>query len=241
MIGRYALQARQEQPLHKERFTARYLDPVDRLAEVVYGVLVVLTFTLAYRGIEARYGAPEGVMTAVQRMLLAAIGCTIAWGLIDSVMYILTSMFERSQRQRLLVEIQRAPDEPAALVLVGDELEDTLGGALTDEQRAQLSVTIYQRLRDVQPKRVGVTRDDVFGAIAIFIYAVVATLPVAIPYLFIDDPYRAIRLSNLIAIVMLFAVGATWARYTNARPLRMGLLLAAIGLVIVLIAIPLGG
>src|SRR4051794_6409094 len=67
MIGRCALQARQEQPLHKERFTARYLDPVDRLAEVVYGVLVVLTFTLAYRGIEARYGAPEGVMTAVQR------------------------------------------------------------------------------------------------------------------------------------------------------------------------------
>ena len=40
---------------------------------------------------------------------------------------------------------------------------------------------------------------------------------------------------------MLFVVGATWARYTNARPLRMGLLLAGIGLAMVLIAIPLGG
>jgi hypothetical protein len=235
------MQARQEQPLHKERFTARYLDPVDRLAEVVYGVLIVLTFTLAYRGIESRYGAPEGVATAVQRMLLAAIGCTIAWGLIDGVMYILTSVFERSQRQRLLVDIQRAPDERTAVTMVGETLEDTLGEVLTDEQRAQLSVAIYQRFRDVRPKRIGVTRDDVLGAMAVFIYAVVATLPVAIPYLFIDDPFRAIRLSNLIAIVMLFVVGVAWARYTNARPLRMGLMLAGIGLAMVLIAIPLGG
>jgi VIT1/CCC1 family predicted Fe2+/Mn2+ transporter len=235
------MQALQDQLPERKRFTARYLDPVDRLAELVYGVLIVLTFTLAYRGIESRYGAPEGVATAVQRMLLAAIGCTIAWGLIDSVMYILTSMFERSERQRLLVDIQRAPDERAAVALVGDELDESFGGVLTDEQRAQLSAALYQRLKDERPKRISITRDDVFGAIAVFIYAVVATLPVAIPYLFIDDPFRAIRLSNLIAIVMLFVVGAAWARYTNARPLRMGLLLAGIGLAMVLIAIPLGG
>jgi len=235
------MQARQNQPLHRQRITARYLDPVDRLAEVVYGVLIVLTFTLAYRGIEFRYSSGAGISTAVQRMLLAAIGCTIAWGLIDGVMYVLTSMFERSERQRLLVELQLAPHERAALELVGDHLDDTLGEVLTDEQRAQLSVAIYQRFRDSRPKRIGVTRDDIFGAIAVFLLAVVATLPVAIPYLFIDDPFWAIRLSNLIAIVMLFVVGAAWSRYTNARPLRMGLLLAGIGLAVVLVAIPLGG
>jgi len=68
------MQVPQEQSLHKQRFTARYLDPVDRLAEVVYGVLIVLTFTLAFRGIESRYSPVEGVATAVHRMLLAAIG-----------------------------------------------------------------------------------------------------------------------------------------------------------------------
>src|SRR4051812_16016432 len=180
MIGRCVMQASKDQPLHRQRFTARYLDPVDRLAEIVYGVLVVLTFTLAYRGIEFRYGSSESMSTAVQRMLLAAIGCTVAWGLIDSVMYILTSMFERSERQRLLVDIQRAPDERAALALIGDELGEAVGGVLTDEQRAQLSASIYQRLKDDRPKRIGVTRDDVFGAVAVFLLAVVATLPVAI-------------------------------------------------------------
>ena len=235
------MQVPQEQPLHKQRFTARYLDPVDRLAEVVYGVLIVLTFTLAFRGIESRYSPVEGVATAVHRMLLAAIGCTIAWGFIDSVMYILTSMFERSERQRLLVEIQHAPHERAALAMVGDELDDTLGDVLTDEQRAQISVAIYNRLKDTRPKRIHIVRDDVFGAIAVFFLAVVATLPVAIPFLFVDDPFQAIRLSNLLAIIMLFVVGTAWARYTNARPIQMGLVLAGIGLALVLIAIPLGG
>jgi nicotinamide riboside transporter PnuC len=235
------MQAQQEQPVQRERFTARYLDPVDRLAELVYGVLIVLTFTLAFHGIESRYGAPEGIATAVQRLLLAALGCTIAWGLIDGVMFILTSVFERGQQQRLLVDIQHAPDERAAVTLVGEKLEDTLGPVLTDEQRAQLSGEIYQRFKDVPPKRVWITREDVFGAMAVFLYAVVATLPVAIPYFFIDDPFRAIRTSNLIAIVMLFFAGAAWARYTNTRPLRMGLTLAGIGLAMVLIAIPLGG
>jgi len=235
------MQAGQAQPIQRQRFTARYLDPVDRLAEVVYGVLIVLTFTLAYRGIEFRYFSAESAATAVQRMLLAALGCAIAWGFIDGVMYILTSMFERSERQRLLVEIQGAPDERAALTLVEDKLDDTLGEVLTDEQRAQLSVAMYQRLKDIPPKRIAVIRDDVFGAIAVFLLAVVATLPVAIPFMFIDDPVLAIRMSNLIAIVMLFLVGAAWARYIGARPLRMGLLLAGIGLALVLIAIPLGG
>ena len=231
----------QDQPIPRQRFTARYLDPIDRLAEIIYGVLIVLTFTLAYRGIEFRYFSAETAATAVQRMLLAALGCAIAWGFIDGVMYILTSMFERSERQRLLVEIQGAPDERAALALVGDKLDDTLGEVLTDEQRVQLSVAMYQRLKDIRPKRIAVARDDVFGAIAVFLLAVVATLPVAIPFLFIDDPVLAIRMSNLIAIVMLFLVGAAWARYIGARPLRMGLLLAGLGLALVLIAIPLGG
>jgi nicotinamide riboside transporter PnuC len=235
------MQAQKHQSLPRQRFTARYLEPVDRLAEVVYGVLIVLTFTLAYRGLESRYGNPDALTTAVQSMLLAALGCTVAWGMIDGVMYILTSIFERSQRQRLLVNIQRAPDERTALELVGEELEEILGDAVTDEQRAQLSAAIYQRFKDVSPKRVKITRDDVLGAIAVFLLAVVATLPVVVPYLFIDDPFWAIRMSNLIAIAMLFVVGAAWARYTNTPPLRMGLTLAGIGLAMVLIAIPLGG
>ena len=102
------MQVPQDQPIHKQRFTARYLDPVDRLAEIVYGVLIVLTFTLAFHGIEFRNSPVEGVRRRFSRSLLAAIGCTVAWGFIDSVMYILTSMFERSERQRLLVEIQHA-------------------------------------------------------------------------------------------------------------------------------------
>ncbi|NTU85044.1 MAG: hypothetical protein HGA45_37720 [Chloroflexales bacterium] len=226
----------------RERFVARYLDPVDRLAEVVYGVLIVLTFTLAYRGIEAHDAAMAAfTATAVRRMLLAALGCTVAWGLIDAVMYVLTSLFERSQQQRMLVDIQRAPDRPTALALIGTALEERLGAALTAEERAALSASIYGRFRDHRPEHVGVIGEDFLGAVAIFLLAVTSTLPVLIPYLFIDDPFLAIRTSNLIAVAMLFGVGYAWARHTNANPLRVGLGLAGLGVAMVLIAIPLGG
>ena len=52
---------------------------------------------------------------------------------------------------------------------------------------------------------------------------------------------RALRASNLIAIAMLYLAGARWARYTDAVPWKVGLLLAGIGLGLVLVAIPLGG
>lgn len=230
------------QSVRHERFFARYLDPVDRLAEVVYGVLIVLTFTLAYRGIEAHDLAfAELGAAAVNRLLLAALGCTVAWGLIDAVMYVLTSLFERSEQQRMLAEIQRAPDGSAAVALIGAALEERFGAVLAAEERAALSASIYARLRDHRPEHIGIIREDLLGAVAVFLLAVIATLPVLIPYLFIDDPFLAIRTSNLIAVAMLFGAGYAWARHTNAKPLRVGLGLAGLGVAMVLIAIPLGG
>jgi hypothetical protein len=229
-------------PASRRRFIARYLDPVDRLAEVVYGVLIVLTFTLTYRGLETRYPAGEQIaMAAVPRLLLAALGCTIAWGLIDAVMYVLTSLFERSEQQRMLVDIGRVPDESRAVALIEDALDERLGPAITADERAALSASIYSRFRESRPGRVGVTGEDLLGALAVFLLAVVSTLPVLIPYLFIDDPFRAIRVSNLIAVLMLFGVGYAWAKHTYARPLSVGLGLAGLGVGMVLIAIPLGG
>jgi hypothetical protein len=64
---------------------------------------------------------------------------------------------------------------------------------------------------------------------------------VALPFLISSDPIIAIRLSNFIAIALLFFVGFRWAKYIHANPWIVGSALAIFGFVIVLIAIPLGG
>ena len=57
----------------------------------------------------------------------------------------------------------------------------------------------------------------------------------------IDDPWVALRASNVLLIGILFWVGYKWAGYTNIRPWYAGLVLVAISVALVAIAIPLGG
>jgi hypothetical protein len=232
----------EEKPTQRQGIIARYLEPVDRLAEIIYGVLIVMTFTLTYRGIDANM-LPANIDASdlVRRLFLAAFGCVIAWGLIDAFMYVLLSVFGRAEQQRVVRTIHAATDEAAGIIAVSDALDDELLEALNDEERAHLHHALVQRYQAMPLPRVGVTRDDLYGALAIFALAVVATLPVALPFLLTSDPLLAMRLSNLVAIILLFVVGYRWASYLQTNPWKFGAFLALFGVIIVLIAIPLGG
>ena len=68
----------------------RLLDPIDRVSEILFGLFMVLTFT-----------GTVSVATAgredVRLMLIAAIGCNIAWGFVDGVMYVLRTLVSRAR------------------------------------------------------------------------------------------------------------------------------------------------
>jgi hypothetical protein len=225
-------------------FISRYLEPIDALTEIIYGLLIVMTFTMAFRAFDASSltGRLDIVAEAsVRRLLIAAFGCTVAWGLIDGVIYVMSSLAERGERQRLIKVIKTAPDERAATEAIAEELDDAVGPLASDAGRGQLYADVLEHLRDEPPAHEGIKREDIYGAIALVLLAIVATLPVVIPFLFVTDPAAAIRTSNLIAIAMLFIAGYRWAKYARANPLKIGLLTAGIGVVLVLVAIPLGG
>jgi VIT1/CCC1 family predicted Fe2+/Mn2+ transporter len=157
------------------------------------------------------------------------------------VIYVLSSVAERAEKERLVKAIRKAPDEQTAIVAIEDRLDAQLAPVTSDEERQRLYHDVFNHLRDIEPTQEGVEREDVYGAVALVVMAIVATLPVVVPFLFIHDPFAAIRVSNLIAITMLFIVGYHWAKRAGAKPVKIGLLLAGIGVAIVLVAIPLGG
>ena len=66
------------------------LDPIERVSEVVFGVLMALSFTGALS--VATAGREE-----VRTMMLTALGCNLAWGLTDAVMYLVGTVVERSR------------------------------------------------------------------------------------------------------------------------------------------------
>ena len=91
------------------------------------------------------------------------------------------------------------------------------------------------------PKRPGFTKDDWFGALGVCLLVFISTFPVVIPFLFIGDAFWALRVSNAVAIVMLFLCGYAFGRCTGLRPWPTGLAMVAVGAVLVGIAIALGG
>ncbi len=224
------------------RFIARYLNPIDRLTEIIYGILILLTFTLGVQAIESRNPAAELIaQESVRRLFVAAMGCVLAWGMIDGVMYVLLSLAQRSEHQRVRRLVNTAASEDEAVQRLNDETDSEIVAALTDTERDTLFRGLYHYSRSRPMPTISIERGDVLGGLAIFAVSVAATLPVAIPFLLIGEPERAMRVSNLLAISMLFGVGYKWAQYVGATPWKIGAYTAGIGVVIVLIAIPMGG
>lgn len=221
----------------------RLIDPIDRLSETIFSVLILLTFTLAYRIIRLGPSLYEPIPPDYMvNLFVAALGATLAWGMIDGVIYVLLSFLERGETHRFLARVQAATTQEEGLHAIADELDYTLEPITGGEQRRLLYLDVLEHLRDSKPKPVRLTRDDVLGGLASMLVAVLAVLPSLIPLLLLRNHYwLALRVSNLISFAVLFYTGYQWGKYSGSNPWKLGLLLFLLGVTLALIAIPLGG
>jgi len=224
-----------KEPSRIRRFVPRYLDPASRLGEVLFGLIMVLTMTLT-AGLTVAEGK-EGV----RQLLLAAIGCNVAWGLIDAVMYIMNCVTVRNEKIRLIEAVQRAPDATSALNLVRDGIEPELQDLLDPDDAQKMNLSVLKHIAHVRISRKKVSKEDIYGAVACFWLVFISCLPAALPFLFFSRPHLALRVSNFLLITLLFFVGQKWAQYAGANRLAAGFAMVALGLLLVGVAILLGG
>ncbi len=213
----------------------RYLDPASRLGEVLFGLIMVLGATLT-AGLSVADGAK-----GVRELLQAALGCNVAWGIIDGIMYVMNCMTLRAEKARLIEGIQRAPDTRAALEIVRSDIEPRFETLTGPEQRDALCRSILEYLAQSDAPRTSVTKEDLYGAVACFWLVFLSCLPAAAPFLIFSEPTRALRVSNFLLIAMLFIAGQKWAEYVHTNRLVTGLVMVAIGLALVGVAVLLGG
>jgi hypothetical protein len=218
------------------RFVPRYLDPASRVGEVLFGLIMVLTVTLT-AGLTVTDG-PEGV----RQLLVAAIGCNIAWGIIDAVMYIMDCVTVRTGKLRLIEAVQRASNAPETLERLQNEIEPELQELIDPEAGEALSRSVLKHISEGKiVARKTLTKDDLLGALACFWLVFISCLPAALPFLIFSRPHLALRVSNFLLIALLFFVGQKWAQYAGTNRLAAGSLMVAIGLALVGVAILLGG
>jgi hypothetical protein len=212
--------------------TRTLLNPLDRAAEILFGLIMALTFTCSISVANSRG-------TETRHLLIAAIGCNLAWGLVDATMYLVGIMARRSRNYEIFHAVRNSPDSRRAGKFISDSLPPIVASVIESNEMEQ----IRSRLITVaEPnRRLRLTTRDVQKAAAIFFIMVVSTFPVVIPFVFIGDTNIALRVSNLVAIVMMFLCGWSVARYVGFSKWAMSLAMVLIGTLLVAITILLGG
>jgi len=209
----------------------RLLDPVDRISEVLFGLIMAVT-------IVGSLSVATAGRADVRTVLAAALGCNLAWGLVDAVMYLLRTLTERTRNRALVRRIIDA--QPAAAHrLIGQTLPaHVLAIAGPDEIEG-----MRRRLLALPPQaQRGLERDDYMAALGVFLLVVVATFPVVVPFLLVRDAALAMRIAQLVAVAMLFIAGFTLGRHAgHARPFVTGAAMALLGVALIAAVKALGG
>jgi hypothetical protein len=210
----------------------RVLDPLERISEVLFGLIMVLTVT-------ASISVATQDHAGIRIMLIGALGCNFAWGIIDGGMYLMARLHETGNEILMVRAVRDTTTLDAASRIIASAVPPVLRSSLMPEQVERMR----QRLHEIpEPSaRPRLTRRDAVGAIAIFLLVFLSTFPVVIPFMFFGDVGTALRTSHAIAIAMLFLCGYAFGNRAGLRPWAMGLLMIVIGGALVGIAIVLGG
>ena len=210
----------------------RVLEPHERIAEVLFGLIMVLTFT-------GSLSVAEAGRDDVRAMLIGALGCNLAWGIIDAVLYLMGSLAEKGRGLMIFRAVRQATDPQKAQRLIADALPAVVASVL---QPAELE-TMHQRLKQLPepPGHARLRKDDWLGALGVFLLVFVSTFPVVIPFIFMHNAGRALRLSNLIAIMLMFILGYSFGRCAGRNPWVMGISMVVLGAVLVGLTMALGG
>ena len=209
------------------------LQPIDRFSEIIFGLIMVLTFTCSL-------SAAESGQQEIKTMFWTAIGCNLAWGIVDAMMFLMSRLVDKAEKYQALGRIKNSSDEKEIRQSIKDGISPMLADLMTTQEIYELHKRII-KLPEL-PKRSNLTGKEFANAGIIFFLVFISTFPVIIPFMFLkEQPIVAIRFSNGIAIVLLFIAGYLLGRKTGYQPWLTGLLFTMIGVALVFMTIELGG
>lgn len=203
--------------------------PSDRHSEILFGLIMVLTIT-------GTVGLETGSRKAV---ISAGIGACIAWGIVDGIIYVYSSLLERGRIALAAQEASTCTEEGCDLRKIKEELEDTIVDTLGEREKHEVAQHILARLKPVE-NHTRATRDDILGGIAAGMLVFVSGVPPLLPFVFLDG-IQAMRLSSAIGLIMLYAIGYRWGGYLGRSRFWTGVTMMSVGIVITGVVIALGG
>jgi VIT1/CCC1 family predicted Fe2+/Mn2+ transporter len=209
----------------------RLLEPVERISEALFGLIMVLTFTGTL--------SIAADQTEVREMLIGALGCNLAWGLIDAIFYLMGTLAEKGRNVLTLMALRSAPSPAEGQRLLAAALPGVVAAAMTPTEIEALRSRLVGNA-DL-PTMARLEARDWLASLSVFAWVFLVTFPVAIPFMFMADSDLALRVSNAVAVAMLSVVGFAYARCIGRNPWATAALMVVCGIAIVALTIVLGG
>src|SRR5262245_62082651 len=94
-------------PTDPVKSSKRVLEPHERISEVLFGLIMALNFA-------GSLSVAEAGREDVRTMLIGALGCNIAWGIIDGVLYLMASLADKGRNLMTLRAVRKATDSRKA-------------------------------------------------------------------------------------------------------------------------------
>ena len=211
--------------------TRSALEPIERLSEILFGLIMVLTFT-------SSLSVAAAERAEVRMVLIAALGCNIAWGLIDAIMYLMGCLHARGTDLKTIMAVRSAGSAQNAHAIIRESVPTVVALELRPEELERIRSRILGMDFPARPR---FHPDHLRGALGVFLIVVMSTFPVILPFLFLDELPIAIRLSNAIAVAMLAFIGFAYGRASGLPPWWTSMAMTLLGCVLVGLTIALGG
>ncbi len=219
-------------PLNAPASRTRVIDPPQRVAEVMFGLIMVLTFTCSLSVAEA--GRDD-----IRAMLIGALGCNLAWGIIDGVFFLMSSLAEKGGNLQKLLALRSSANAAAGRQALVDALPPLVVSVMQPDDLDAIQARLRALPEPGAPARLD--GQDWLGALGVLLLVFLSTFPVAIPFLLMEEARPALRASNAVAIVLLFIAGYAYGRCIGRTPWLVGIGMVVLGASLVAMAIPLGG
>ena len=150
--------------------------------EALFGLIMVLTFTGSLSVLSA--GRSD-----VREMLIGAVGCNLAWGLIDACFNLMGILAERGRTLQRVRRLRASNDDAVVSAVLSEAMPEVIVDLMTADERASLRGLIAA-LPETR-RHAWLTGTDLKGALGVFMWVFLVTFPVAMPFLFIQDAFIA--------------------------------------------------
>ncbi|MBB4862270.1 hypothetical protein HNP46_001108 [Pseudomonas nitritireducens] len=220
------------QPSSWQRMLQDITSPFDRISEMTYGVIMTLTIISVISA--ASTGATR------QDLIVAALGCNLAWGLVDALMLLVRLRVERVHQHGRLRALRRTSSDTDFRDGLEEFLPPRLVAVLEPEEVWRLRQRLMGSELGCGELRHG-GAEIWLAALLIVLLVTGITLPLILPLWLVPDDLLALRLAQGIGVTMLFGLGWLLSRWAGDSPWPGALGFMALGVAMTGLCIALGG